>query len=796
MKKIFTLAFLTTCFYLNISGQSITPFTIWKQVTQRGDITFTGNTTLTCTASGTCTTGQTAVSPTGNGSGNNYNNNGFTMVYNNVSDGTDPVSRFSRTSANLTLGTTGGCGVIYAELFWGGNMTAATPNYSKRDSVYLKTPVGGYVGLKADILTNATIPFTGYYCYKDVTNLVRQGGTGTYWLANQVAQAASSTCGGWTLVVIYADPTLPLRNLTIFRGISAINATNPQNIPISGFFTPPSPAAVNLKLGVFSLEGDRGTTGDSLKFNGNPAFGFLSVSDSKNQINNAFNSTITNNTAEITRNPTYPNTLGIDEDIFVPDNSTKNYLLNSASSATIRMTSSGDVYAPFMISTAIDVFEPLIEITKDVSDLNGGLVELGDTLKFNLKVVNKGNDPATNVILHDSLYGAMNYVPNSLIINTGANSGIKTDAADGDQAEFALVGGINFVKFRLGSGANNTTGGAMGITAATDSLTTMEFKVTVTTDCQIFHCNPSLVNKAYVTFVGNISGASRSTYSSPTGLDQYGCPALGPTTLVVNVPVCTPVADTNVTACRPYNLSNIVTNRPGFTSFFNSSWTSVTQAATAGTYYALKQLYPGCNDTIQINFTSPCTLPIILADFNVSYKNNLVRLNWVTRQEINNKEFRIERSVDGTHFEQIATVTGAVNSDVTKNYSYDDYQFPHVARVFYRLVQIDLDGSKQSSTIKWVYLKDFNSKSLDIYAISPQPVTNIANLFIIAPAEGNYRFTLFNSTGQFINQKQLFLQKGQNSKSYDCTVIPAGFYFMEVLDLVTGEKDLQKLVIQ
>jgi uncharacterized repeat protein (TIGR01451 family) len=796
MKKNIVLILLTAIISLNVSGQTITPFSIWKQVTQKGDITFTGNTTLTCTASGTCTTGQTATSPTGNGSGNNYNNNGFTMLYNNIADATDPVARFSRTNANLTLGTTGGCGVIYAELFWGGNIDAATPNQAKRDSVYFKTPVGGYTGLKADLLTNSAIPFGGYYCYKDVTNLVRQGGPGTYWLANQVAQAASSTCGGWTLIVIYSDPVLPLRNLTIFRGISSINAANPQNILISGFFTPPSPAAVNLKLGVFSLEGDRGTLGDSLKFNGNPAFGFLSVSDSKNQIDNAFNSTINNNTAEITRNPSYPNTLGIDEDIFVPNNTTKNYLLNSASSATIRMTSSGDVYAPFMISTAIDVFEPLVEITKDVTDLNGGLVELGDTLKFSLKVVNKGNDPATNVILNDSLYGAMNYVPNSLIINSGANTGTKTDDTDADQAEFALVGGVNFVKFRLGAGANNTTGGAMGITAATDSVSTVEFKVTVTTDCQIFHCNPNLVNKAYATFVGNLSGASRSTYSSPTGLDQYGCPALGPTTLVVNVPVCTPVADTNVTACRPYNLSNIVPNRPGFTSFYNSTWTSVTQAATAGTYYALKQLYPGCTDTIQINFSSPCTLPIILADFSVSYKNNLVRLNWVTSQEINNKEFRIERSVDGTHFEQIATIAGAVNSFVTKTYSYDDYQFPHVSRVFYRLVQIDLDGSKQSSTIKWVYLKDFNSKSLNIYAISPQPVTNIANLFIIAPAEGNYLFTLLNSMGQLINQRQLFLQKGQNTTQYDCTGLPSGYYLLEVRDKLSGEKDINKLIIQ
>jgi uncharacterized repeat protein (TIGR01451 family) len=798
MKKNILLLF-TVLLSFNINAQSINPFTIWKQVTQRGDVTFTGNSMLTCNGGALCTTAQGEVSPAGSGAGNNHSNNGFTMIYNNIADATDAVARFSRSNANLTLGTTGGCGVIYAELCWGGNITNAVANYAKRDSVYFRTPVGGYVGLKADIKTDVTTnnPFPGYYCYKDVTSLVRQGGSGTYWLANEVVQnAATNLCGGWMLVVIYNDPVLPLRNLTIFRGLSSISAGNPQNIPISGFYTPPTPAAVNVKLGVYSFEGDRGTLGDSLKFNGNPGFGFLSVTDTKHAADNAFNSTINNNTAEITRNPVFPNTLGVDGNIFVPNNSTYNYLLNSASSATLRMTSSGDVYAPFMISTAIDVFEPSIEITKDAVDLNGGLVELGDTLKFSLKVVNKGNDPATNVILHDSLYGAMNYVPGSLRINTGANAGIKTDAADADQAEFAIVAGINFTKFRLGTGANGTTGGAMGITAATDSVSTVEFKVTVTNDCQIFHCNSNLVNKAYVTYVGNISGASRSTYSSPTGLDPYGCPALGPTTLVVNVPVCTPIADTNVVGCRPYNLSLITPNRPGFTNFFNSSWTSVTQAATAGTYYATKDLYPGCSDTIQINFSSPCTLPIILADFNVSYQNNLVKLNWVTSQEVNNKEFRIERSIDGANFETIATVAGAINSQTKKTYSYDDFQFPHVSRVFYRLVQIDIDGSKQSSTIKWVYLKDFNQKNLEIYSIAPQPVSNQANLSIITSTAGTYIFTLINSLGQVIESRQMNLDKGYNNKLYDCTNIAAGFYFLEVKDKLTGEKDVHKLIVQ
>lgn len=797
--KIISIIFLFigSLFFATTKAQSVTPWTIWKQVSQRGDITFTGNSMLTCAASGTCTTALGEVSPAGSNLGNNHSNNGFTMNYINIADATDPVVRFSRSNANLTLGTTGGCGVIYAELFWGGSILNTSPNYAKRDSVYFRTPVGGYVGLKADLLTDAAVPFGGYYCYKEVTSLIKNGGSGTYWLANEILQSApaiTGLCGGWTLVVIYSDPTLPLRNLSIFRGISAINATNPQNIVINGFFTPPSPALVNLKLGVFSLEGDRGTSGDSLKFKGNAASGFLSVFNSKNEVNNAFNSTITNDVAEIVRSPIMPNSLGIDLDIFKPDNSTYNFLTNSATSATLRMTSSADVYAPFMISTAIDVFEPSIEIYKDAVDINGGLVELGDTLTYTLKVVNKGNDPATNVALYDSLYGAMNYVPNSMRILTGANAGIKTDVAGDDQGSFALISGVNFVRFNLGSSANAASGGAMGISAATDSVTTMEFKATVTTDCQIFHCNSNLVNKAYVTFVGNLSGQGRSTYSSPTGLDAFGCPALGPTTLIVNVPLCTPIADTSITGCSPYPLASISPKRPGYTQFFNSTFTSVTNATSSGTYYAIKQLYTGCSDTIQINMNINCVLPILLTDFKAAYQNKMVQLFWNTQQEVNNKEFILERSVDGINFKTIAIVPGAVNSQFSKAYSYDDMAFPHISKLFYRLSQVDLDGSKHNASIQTVFVKDYQNISLSIYSIVPNPVKEIATVTIIADAESYYTLSLYSSLGQNINATQMHLSKGQNTASINLSNVEKGFYILEVQNNVTHQRAMHKLI--
>lgn len=783
---------------LTVAGnaQSINPFTIWKQVTQRGDITFTGNSNLTCNGGATCTTALAAVSPTGNGAGNNYNNNGLTMIYNNIADATDPVSRFSRSNANLTLGSTGGCGVIYAELAWGGNIVAANANYAKRDSVYFRTPVGGYRGLKADLKVDAATPFNGYYCYKDVTTLVRQGGTGTYWVANLVNDInATNLCGGWTLVVIYSDPLLPLRNLTIFRGLSSISAGNPQNIPITGFFTPPSPAAVNLKLGVYSFEGDRGTTGDSLKFNGNPAFGFLSVTDTKNPADNAFNSTINNNTAEITRNPSSPNTLGTDLDIFVPNNASYNFLPNSTSSATLRMTSSGDVYAPFMISTAIDVFEPEILLNKTIVNINGNNpANLGDTIEYTLKVVNKGNDPSDSVTVIDSLYNVMTYIPNSIQILTGPNAGAKTDAAGDDQAEFVAAG--NYLKVRLGNGANAIRGGKLGITAATDSITTFKFRVKITTDCLLFHCTDSVRNLAYGTYYGQTSLAGRIAVSSPTTLDAFGCPTQGATQFRVAVPVCIFPADTTFSRCSPYTLADLLPYRPGYSNFYNSSWTPVTQALTTGTYYAIRQLYPGCGDTIQINYTAPCVVPILLQSFNANYASPYINLEWITQTEINNHHFDIERSPDGIRFEKIASVPGAINSQTVLHYSLQDKNFPKLKRLFYRLKLVDLDGQYAYSSIVPVTLPADALQSLSIEKVVPNPVKENAVIKVFADENMQVAIRLYDVAGKKLFYAEKYLTKGINDLPLYTDRFQNGMYLLEISRLSGNDRAVEKIIIR
>lgn len=95
------------------------------------------------------------------------------------------------------------------------------------------------------------------------------------------------------------------------------------------------------------------------------------------------------------------------------------------------------------------------------------------------------------------------------------------------------------------------------------------------------------------------------------------------------------------------------------------------------------------------------TLPVTLVSFNAFYTGHQVDLSWITATEINNHYFDVERSLDGTHFESIGKVDGAGNHSGLLNYSFAD-QSSVTGVVYYRLKQVDFDGTFAYSTIRVV----------------------------------------------------------------------------------------------
>ena len=380
-------------------AQNYVPFTPRYNEDIKGDIILIGNNIL---------------GPNNNPFNNNTSyNHQVDMQYIDI-DG-DPTT-FSSTSADLDIPNPNCYQIRYAGLYWG----AVTSGNEPITNVKFKGPTGGYNDVTGTIIYNANGTATGdsfpYSCYADVTDIVTglANNLGTYTVAN-VSSALGETgdfnpyngtgfSAGWSLFVVYEDPTLPGKSITSFDGFSAISSSVNVNIPISGFRTIPAPAPVRANFAFATLEGDKPIQNDRLLLNGIP----MSAAD--RPANNFFNSSVTQLSATPVnnRNPNSTNTLGFDTGVMVVPNPGNTVIANDATSAVVRLESNQDVYFQYFFAFAVEIIEPNIVLTKIVeddlgNDIGGQTVGLSQPLNYVIGFQNTGNDNATNFQIRDIL---------------------------------------------------------------------------------------------------------------------------------------------------------------------------------------------------------------------------------------------------------------------------------------------------------------------------------------------------------------------------------------------------------
>ncbi|GAB2959311.1 hypothetical protein GCM10027048_28330 [Hymenobacter coalescens] len=93
-------------------------------------------------------------------------------------------------------------------------------------------------------------------------------------------------------------------------------------------------------------------------------------------------------------------------------------------------------------------------------------------------------------------------------------------------------------------------------------------------------------------------------------------------------------------------------------------------------------------------------LPVELVSFAATPRGGAVELRWVTAQEKNNAYFAVERSADGRAFAELQRVAGQGSTSTRSHYAYTDAHLPAGATLYYRLRQVDLDGTTTYSDVR------------------------------------------------------------------------------------------------
>ncbi|MCG0069937.1 hypothetical protein L0F81_42990, partial [Streptomyces tricolor] len=118
---------------------------------------------------------------------------------------------------------------------------------------------------------------------------------------------------------------------------------------------------------------------------------------------------------------------------------------------------------------------PHLVLTKTAAP--AGPLEVGDVITYRINARNEGGGNAENLVLKDTVPQGTTYLPGSLRVLDGPNTGAKSDAQGDDQAYYDA--GADQVVFHLGDNASAAQGGSLPSTETLPAGTTVEYRVVI-----------------------------------------------------------------------------------------------------------------------------------------------------------------------------------------------------------------------------------------------------------------------------------------------------------------------------
>ncbi|MBK0403675.1 T9SS type A sorting domain-containing protein [Adhaeribacter sp. BT258] len=169
-------------------------------------------------------------------------------------------------------------------------------------------------------------------------------------------------------------------------------------------------------------------------------------------------------------------------------------------------------------------------------------------------------------------------------------------------------------------------------------------------------------------------------------------------------------------------------------------------------------------------------LPVELISFKATKKDNAAYLQWVTASEKENQGFHIQHSNNGRNFEDIGFVASQNPNSATRlQYDFLDKTTTQTGLRYYRLKQVDLNGTVSFSDIKVV---NFEAQP-NAPVVYPNPFTQEINFSIQAGSNEEISYQIIDLTGKTLYKNTQKLIEGNNSLQINFDKEhPAGFYLL------------------
>lgn len=214
----------------------------------------------------------------------------------------------------------------------------------------------------------------------------------------------------------------------------------------------------------------------------------------------------------------------------------------------------------------------------------------------------------------------------------------------------------------------------------------------------------------------------------------------------------------------------------------------VTGAGTNSTPIVKRSAMSGFSQ-FAIGSTSANPLPVTLTYLNADCTENGVEVKWQTASENNSDFYKVERSLDGQNWNEIAAKAAAGNSTTLLNYSIIDADRMAGTR-YYRLNQVDKSGTSEvygpiSSTCS------FNEMEVSVF---PNPATSDVTIAVQTPIAGKVELNIHTMDGKLIAHTSAMIESGSTALPLNLEGNKSGVYLVRIT--LNGKTSIEKLIIQ
>jgi hypothetical protein len=169
-------------------------------------------------------------------------------------------------------------------------------------------------------------------------------------------------------------------------------------------------------------------------------------------------------------------------------------------------------------------------------------------------------------------------------------------------------------------------------------------------------------------------------------------------------------------------------------------------------------------------------LPVELLSFDAQCADQDIIVRWTTASEHNTLNFIVQRSEEGTMWNDVQTVEAAGNSNTVLDYAIQDMGAARGTK-YYRLVQTDQDGVQK---IYGPILTNCGSDALSFLTF-PNPSTDeFTILFGAEDIHGDVVMTVSDATGKVVRNAALFIEKGTTSMMVPSLDLSPGVYQIQL----------------